>query len=112
MPYSTRPHGRRATEIRGRSASLAGCSGDEPDAAGNLCDLVRDGELPAGEHAAEGFPKPSDPGEDEGCRWETDKGSSLDLAVWKWLRAETLGEQWKVRPRRLGGRDVYVHPSA
>jgi hypothetical protein len=88
--------------------AVPACSPDHGQAAAlDLCGLVRDGDLPAGEQLADGFPKA---GEDS-CTWETGQGSSLRVSLWKDLSATALGEQWKVSPRRIADRDVYLRPT-
>lgn len=90
--------------------ALVACSdqgeGGEPPK--SLCDLVQAGELPDGEQPAEGFPSQDDPDGDEVCRWKTTQGSELDFTVQEMVPVRIFGEHWKIQPRKIGGRDVYV----
>jgi hypothetical protein len=103
---------RRTTLVLLAALALAGCSdgGGDGERPQSLCDLVQAGELPDGEQPAEGFPNEGGPDE-ESCEWKTVQGSSLDLTIQEYIPVTVIGEQWKVEPRQIGGRDVYVRAS-
>ena len=102
---------RRTTVVLLAVLALAGCSDQGDERPESLCDLVQAGELPDGEQPAEGFPSQDDPDGDEVCRWKTTQGSSLDLTIQEMIPVSVVGEQWKIKPRQIGGRDVYVRAS-
>lgn len=88
---------------------VAGCS-DRPGTANgpvaerDLCRLVQPAELPHGEQSHDGFPKANG----QSCRWVTDQASVLTIDVTKLIEASLLGDLWRVQPRQVRNRDVYV----
>jgi hypothetical protein len=97
----------RTTLLMLTALLVTACSADADDAADprDMCRLVESGELGAPLRA--GFPKPGDDG-DAACRWETERDDSLRIDLVEHLEPRFLGEQWKVSPRRIADREVYV----